>query len=96
MKYIINADCYLVDNDGNISNLTNPTFDVNFGSSTDASLIKTEIKKRLVATFPYIKIKESLKNREDKEVAGAVSENSLYYELYVGKTGTEVIKDKTK
>ena len=96
MKYLINADCYLVDEYGNVFNLTAPTFDVNFDTQTDASIIKTEIKKKLVRFLDrYVVIKESM-TPDEKESVGIVNNKLLYYELYVGKTGKEVIKERNK
>jgi hypothetical protein len=92
MKYIISVDCYLVDIDGSSETLTNPTFDLNFEKPiTDTDLI-VGIKNRLQAITKYVVIKETLYADNKECPKGTVNKNQVYFEIYVGKTGKEVLK----
>lgn len=94
MKYLVNTDCYLVDDKGEVTALADPTIEINASSNLDASAIKTEVKNKMTMQLrSYVMIKESL-TKNDKAISGSISDRSINYEIYVGKTGKEVIKKK--
>lgn len=91
MKYLINADCYLVDDKGQTSGLVDPSFDLNFDIEADIAVLKESIKAKMIAVSKYKVIKETIISNGVEVSNGTVKSGSINYEAYFGITGKEKV-----